>query len=95
MWFEAECWSLAHLLDEIGHHTPDVMKLDIEGAELRVLATLMDSSTRPAVLCVELDAPLPELRTLRLLRDLRRDGYRLAHAEGWNLLLLRGGSPLT
>lgn len=86
-WFEAECWSLAHLLREIGD-TPDLLKLDIEGAELEVLREMIEGRTRPAVVCVELDAPLPEMRTLNLLRGLRRAGYRIAHAEGWNLLLL-------
>lgn len=87
-WFEAECWSLAHLLREIGLDTPDVLKLDIEGAELEVLRDMIEGRMRPAVVGVELDAPLPEMRTLNLLRGLRRAGYRIAHAEGWNLLLL-------
>jgi len=87
-WFEAECWSLARLLLEAGLTCPDVLKLDIEGAEIQVLRRLVAERLRPPAVCVELDAPLPEWRTLSLLRDLRRAGYRLTHAEGWNLLLL-------
>lgn len=88
-WFEAECWSLIHLVEEIGVPAPTVLKLDIEGAELEVLRHLIGEAVRPTVLCVELDAPLPELRTVRLLRDLRRVGYRAVHIENWNLLLVR------
>lgn len=87
-WFEAQCWSLAHLMEETDRSVPDLLKLDIEGAEVEVLQELSSGRMRPSTLCVELDAPLPEIRTLRLLRDLRRAGYRIARAEGWNLLLL-------
>jgi FkbM family methyltransferase len=87
-WFEAECWSVARLLEQAGIEVPDLVKLDIEGAEVEVLRTIIERPARPRALCVELDAPLPEWRTASLLRDLRRAGYRLAHAEGWNLLLL-------
>lgn len=86
--FEAECWSLPHVLREIGCEAPDVLKLDIEGAEIEVLEALAASAIRPSIVCVELDAPLPELRSLSLLRTMTRAGYRLAHAEKWNLLLL-------
>lgn len=92
-WFEAECWSLSRLLEHAGMESPDVVKLDIEGAEIEVLRTVIEGTARPRVICVELDAPLPEWRTTRLLRDLRRAGYRLAHAEGWNLLLLQDAPP--
>jgi FkbM family methyltransferase len=92
-WFEAECWSWARLLEQAGIDSPDVVKLDIEGAEVEVLRALIERPARPRVVCVELDAPLPEWRTSRLLRDMRRAGYRLAHAEGWNLLLLNDRAP--
>lgn len=88
-WFEADCWSLDHLLRHSALTTIDVLKLDIEGAEIEVINAMLAGDLRPTVLCVELDAPLPEKRTLALLRNLHRSGYQLAHAEGWNLLFLR------
>lgn len=87
-WFEAECWSLAHLLQTVNLRTIDVLKMDIEGAEINVLFGMLASPLRPRVICVELDSPLPEWRTLQLLRALRASGYRLAYAEGWNLVFL-------
>lgn len=92
-WFEAECWSLSRLLKEINIAVPAILKLDIEGAEFEVLHQLVETSLRPDVLCVEIDAPLPEPRTICLLRELRSAGYRLAHSENWNLLFIYDLAP--
>lgn len=89
-WFAAECWSLSHVMAEAGLQSVDLLKMDIEGAELCVLEALFLSDTvRPRVLCVEFDAPLPEWRALHSLQAARRANYRLAHAEGWNLVFMR------
>lgn len=90
-WFDAECWSLAHVMHEVGLRSLDLLKMDIEGAEVRVLEALLlrDRVVQPSVLCVEFDAPLPEWRTLHLLWAARRANFRLVHAEGWNLVFVR------
>lgn len=94
-WFEAEVWSLDRVIVASNLSHIDVLKMDIEGAEVAVLRHMLLSRTRPHALCVELDAPLPVSRTLGLLRQLRRAGYRLAAAEGWNLVFLHAaGSDL-
>lgn len=86
--FIAECWSLEHVLRETRRDTIDVLKLDIEGAEIEVLRRLIETAIRPSVICVELDTPLPERRALKVIRDVTRSGYRLANVDGWNLLFL-------
>jgi FkbM family methyltransferase len=86
-WFVADCWPLEDVMRTAGFDAPDVLKLDIEGAEFKVVNHMLDGSMRPRAICVEVDAPLPEIRTIRLLRRLRRSGYQLNHVEGWNLLL--------
>ena len=92
-WFLADCWSLNDVMTQAGLATIDVLKLDIEGAENAVLTHILYDRTRPKTICVELDAPLPEGRTIGLLVRLRRSGYRLARMDGWNLLLLYEGPP--
>jgi len=89
-WFEAEVWSLNRVIEASDLSHIDVLKMDIEGAEVAVLRHMLLSPIRPPTLCVELDAPLPVSRTLGLLRQLRRADYRLAAAEGWNLVFLHG-----
>jgi len=87
-WFEADVWSLTRAVAQTGRPTPDVLKMDIEGAEVAVVRHMLAGAVRPAALCLELDAPLPASRNLSLIRELRRANYRLAHLEGWNVLFL-------
>ena len=71
------------------------VKLDIEGAELEVLETMLEDSIFPRLLCVEFDARLKGVdvggrRTDALLQRLEREaGYRVAENRGWNVTLVR------
>jgi FkbM family methyltransferase len=71
------------LLDRIGRDDVAVLKIDIEGAEHRVIRSLLADGIRPRTLCVEFDDPglVPVLRTSRLLR---RSGYALYQIENYN-----------
>jgi FkbM family methyltransferase len=53
--FEAPCRSLPSLMKELGHERIDLLKLDIEGAEHRVIAGMLESRADVKVLCVEFD----------------------------------------
>lgn len=82
--FEAPCLAVSSLMRQLGHSRLDLLKLDIEGAEVAVLADLLERGPLPRVLCVEFDAPEPPWRTLRRVRRLRTAGYRCVKAEDRN-----------
>jgi len=87
--FDAECVSLSSLMIQRGHARIDLLKLDIEGAEVAVLEAMLAGQVRPRVLCVEFDELEPPWRTLHRIRALAATGYRIRHREGHNYTLIR------
>jgi hypothetical protein len=72
----------------------DVLKLDIEGAEMEVLQTLLDDEIYPKVLCIEFDYYLKGLDingtlTKRLIKELFSKGYKALHNANWNITFYR------
>lgn len=80
--------SLDDLVASTGHSDVDVLKLDIEGAEHRVLATMLASDLRPWTVAVEFDdhrvGPV-----VASTKAMRRAGYRLLQIEGRNYIFTR------
>ena len=87
--FVAHCRSVRSFMEELGHEQLDLLKLDIEGAEVEVLNDLMMNGPLPRILCVEFDAPEPFWRTLDRVRQLRSLGYIPVKVEGLNATLIR------
>ena len=77
---------LSCLIDQ----TPDVLKLDIEGAEIDVLETLFEDSIFPRLLCIEFDYILKgkdtENRTDRMIERLLEKGYTIVYDKDYNLV---------
>jgi FkbM family methyltransferase len=69
------------LMAELDDSDIDIMKIDIEGAEYRVLDSLLGGGILPGVLCVEFDQPQPPARTVAMVQRLRSAGYRLVHID--------------
>jgi FkbM family methyltransferase len=88
-YFEAHVVPLGQLARELGDERVDLVKLDIEGAEYRVLRSLLVDGPRPDVLCVEFDHRQPIPKTLWYVLRLRRAGYALAHLDCWNYTFVR------
>lgn len=85
--FEARCRPLADLMREFGHDRVDVLKLDIEGAEYRVLDSVLAAGIDVGVICVEfdeahhpLDAAAPE-RIGAAMARLQDAGYVLVAVD--------------
>jgi FkbM family methyltransferase len=84
-WFEAPCRRLSEIVPELRHDRIDLLKLDIEGAELEVLSDLLRSNLRPRAICVEFDQPVPMWRIAHRIWLLRRAGYTAIATERWNV----------
>lgn len=86
--FEAPCRSLPSLMKELGHARIDLLKLDIEGAEQRVLAAMLKEGVTARVLCVEFDeatlawTPERKQRIATTAESLASQGYVLVAQEG-------------
>jgi FkbM family methyltransferase len=77
------------LMTEFGDTHIDILKLDIEGAEYRVLESLLESGPLATVLCVEFDQPQPPSETIRMVRKILGAGYELVHIEFYNYTFVR------
>jgi FkbM family methyltransferase len=87
--FEADCRTVPAMLHELGQDHIDLLKLDIEGAEHRVIGSTLAVGIRPRVLCTEIDRPVGPVRFWRTMRGIRSAGYRLVAVDGWNFTFVR------
>jgi FkbM family methyltransferase len=85
-YFDASVDTVAALAWKLGDDRIDVLKMDIEGAEHRVIRSVLRSELRPAVLCVEFDRRRGVPATLYRLHSA---GYRIAKVEQWNVTFVR------
>jgi FkbM family methyltransferase len=88
-YFEAPCRSVPSIMAELGHASIDLLKLDIEGAEHRVLKSTLGAGIRPKVICTEIDQPVGAFRFWSTIRRVRSAGYALVAMSGWNFTFVR------
>lgn len=80
---EFQVLRLKTLLERLGDTNPVIVKLDIEGAEERVVPDMLRDGITPPVLCVEFDGRTIR-RTRQLVRSIVKAGYVLWQIEDWN-----------
>jgi FkbM family methyltransferase len=78
----------------------DLIKMDIEGAEMTVIPDLLANGPLPRVLCVEFDKVRPLRDVTSLIRRLKGAGLMPAHSEQRNVTFVRdiptrGGRTVT
>ena len=72
-----------------GTRKPDILKLDIEGAEVSFINAMLSSSYRPRLLQVEFDSLLKDKGSANIIiSDLISNGYKLISQEHRNLCFL-------
>ena len=77
---------LSVLMQERGHSHLDLLKIDIEGAEYRVIDEIIRKEIPVRWLCVEFDQPVPFWTTNNMLGRLRESGFRLCSVDRWNFV---------
>jgi FkbM family methyltransferase len=80
---------VATLARELGDTTLDLIKMDIEGAEMVVIPDLLSSGPWPRVLCVEFDKVRPLRDVVALIRRVKRAGLLPTRSEGRNVTFVR------
>jgi FkbM family methyltransferase len=71
---------LPTIMHELGHDRLDILKMDIEGAEYRVIHDICQSNIRPKQILLEFHHFMPGLEyqtTVASVRELRKCGYRV------------------
>lgn len=87
--FTAPVRRVDHLMADLGDDHVDLIKMDIEGAELRVIPALIEHGPLPGALCVEFDQPQPMHSLVAAVRALDGAGFDLNHIERWNFTFTR------
>jgi FkbM family methyltransferase len=81
---EVDVRRLSTVMSELCHHTIDVLKMDIEGAEYDVLDEIVERRLPVQQILVEFHHRFPEIgveRTRRAVHDLNAAGYRIFFAS--------------
>ena len=72
---------------------PDLVKMDIEGAEIAVLETMLEDGILPRYLCVEFDYAIKgkdkEQRSAAIVEQLQEVGYTMLHNAALNVTFER------
>ena len=83
---------LQTVLKEKGLKKVDILKLDIEGAELQVLESMLEDEIYPTVLCIEFDYYLKGKdtgETEKIIKKLFDVGYKILNNANWNITFMR------
>jgi FkbM family methyltransferase len=80
---------VATLARELGDTALDIIKMDIEGAEMVVIPDLLLSGPLPRVLCVEFDKVRPLRDVISLIQRIKRAGLLPTRSERRNVTFVR------
>lgn len=85
--------SIKNIMKEKGHHSIDLLKIDIEGAENVVLNQMLDDEIYPKYLCIEFDLLLKrkdkDNSTINVIQRLQENGYTMIKNDNMNITFER------
>lgn len=86
---EVDVDTLKNIMEKNNHKKIDILKLDIEGAELNVLNNMIDENIFPKYICVEFDLYLKgkdkENKTQKVIEKLKSYNYKIIANERGNV----------
>lgn len=88
-----KCKTIPTLMRELDHSWVDMIKMDIEGAEIETIHTMLNHHIYPRVLCVEFDLKSKgrdkDGSTDTLIKRLNSVEYSLHYRDGWNYTFIK------
>jgi len=88
-YYEVHVDTIKNIMDNNGHQTIDLLKLDIEGAEVKVLEQMLNDKIYPKFLCVEFDLFINKKdvnnSTKKVIDRLLEEGYEILVNETMNI----------
>ena len=95
-YFESDCFTIKHIMNELNHDYITLLKLDIEGAEYEVIDSIICDNMKPLILCIEFDEgnnPIDGDYLTRIqvsISSLLDFGFVPIYRDGWNVTFTSG-----
>ena len=81
--------TIKQIMEENNHNHIDLLKLDIEGAEIKVLEKMLEDKIYPKYLCIEFDLYLKgkdtDSLTIKIISKLLKNNYKMIHNDNMNI----------
>jgi FkbM family methyltransferase len=92
-YYEVDTITLNEVMSSLNHNRIDLLKMDIEGAEVAVLENMLDNKIYPTYLLVEFDLKLKNKdlngSTEKIIKKLMEVGYKIIANENLNITFMK------
>ncbi|MDH5402426.1 MAG: FkbM family methyltransferase [Candidatus Heimdallarchaeota archaeon] len=86
-YFIANCKKLSTIMKELNHSSINLLKMDVEGAEMFVIPNIIEESIQIDIINVELDRPFSFRKVLKLIKQMENE-YTLIKMNFWDLTFI-------